>query len=78
VVASALEARAIRSELGKGFAIVTPGVRLVGGDKGDQARVVTPEDAIAAGATHLVVGRPITAAESPVAAAKKFVDAIGR
>lgn len=74
VVASAMEAKAIRSKLGKGFAIVTPGVRLAGGDKGDQARVVTPADAIAAGATHLVVGRPITEAENPVLAAKKFAE----
>lgn len=76
VVASAMEARALRTELGKDFAIVTPGVRLAGGDKGDQARVVTPRDAIAAGATHLVVGRPITEAKSPVAAAKTFAEAI--
>ena len=72
VVASALEARALRTELGANFAIVTPGVRLAGEEKGDQARVVTPREAIAAGATHLVVGRPITGAESPVSAAKKF------
>jgi orotidine-5'-phosphate decarboxylase len=72
VVASALEARALRTELGTNFAIVTPGVRLAGEDKGDQARVVIPRAAIEAGATHLVVGRPITGAESPVAAAKKF------
>jgi orotidine-5'-phosphate decarboxylase len=50
---------------------------LEGGDKGDQARVVTPRAAIEAGATHLVVGRPITGAESPVAAAKKFAGEIG-
>ena len=77
VVASALEAKALRTELGANFAIVIPGVRLAGGDKGDQARVVTPRDAIAAGATHLVVGRPISGAESPVAAAKKFAAEIG-
>jgi orotidine-5'-phosphate decarboxylase len=76
VVASAMEARALRTELGKDFAIVTPGVRLAGGEKGDQARVVTPRDAIAAGATHLVVGRPITEADSPVMAAKTFAAAI--
>ena len=70
VVASAREAKAIRNELGAGFAIVTPGVRPAGSAKGDQARVVTPAEAIAAGATHLVVGRPITEAENPMAAAK--------
>jgi orotidine-5'-phosphate decarboxylase len=74
VVASAQEAKAIRNRLGKGFAIVTPGVRLAGGDKGDQSRVVTPAEAIAAGATHLVVGRPITGATYPIAAAKKFAE----
>src|SRR6185369_1258780 len=77
VVASALEAKALRTELGTNFAIVTPGVRLAGEEKGDQARVVTPRDAIAAGATHLVVGRPISGAESPVSAAKKFAAEIG-
>jgi orotidine-5'-phosphate decarboxylase len=77
VVASALEAKALRTELGTNFAIVTPGVRLAGEEKGDQARVVTPQEAIAAGATHLVVGRPISGAASPVAAAKKFAAEIG-
>jgi orotidine-5'-phosphate decarboxylase len=77
VVASALEAKALRTELGTNFAIVTPGVRLAGEEKGDQARVVTPQEAIAAGSTHLVVGRPISGAASPVAAAKKFAAEIG-
>jgi len=77
VVASALEAKALRTELGTKFAIVTPGVRFAGEEKGDQARVVTPRDAIAAGATHLVVGRPISGAESPVSAARKFAAEIG-
>jgi orotidine-5'-phosphate decarboxylase len=77
VVASAMEAAALRNELGTKFAIVTPGVRLAGGDKGDQARVVTPRAAIEAGATHLVVGRPITGAKSPVTAAKEFAVEIG-
>ncbi len=72
VVASAREAKAIRSGLGAGFAIVTPGVRPAGAAKGDQARVVTPAEAIACGATHLVVGRPITEAPDPIAAARKI------
>ena len=59
LVASAQEARELRRELGEGFAIVTPGVRPAGSAVGDQSRVVTPADAIAAGATHVVVGRPI-------------------
>ena len=70
VISSAREARAIRRELGSGFAIVTPGVRPEGEPSGDQARVVTPAEAMAAGATHIVVGRPIIAAPDPAAAAR--------
>lgn len=73
IVASAHEAQELRRELGEGFAIVTPGVRPAGTDQGDQARVVTPAQAIEAGATHLVVGRPITAAPDPVAAAQQIL-----
>jgi orotidine-5'-phosphate decarboxylase len=53
--------------------IVTPGVRPSGTDHGDQARVVTPAEAIAAGATHIVVGRPITAAADPAAEARAIL-----
>jgi orotidine-5'-phosphate decarboxylase len=67
VVASAHEASLLRSELGDDFAIVTPGVRPAGAVRGDQARVVTPAEAMASGATHIVVGRPITEAEDPAA-----------
>ncbi|HKS97141.1 MAG TPA: orotidine-5'-phosphate decarboxylase [Terriglobia bacterium] len=73
VVASAQETRQVRQALGAGFAIVNPGVRPKGADAGDQARVVTPSEAIAAGATHIVVGRPITAAPDPAAAAAAIV-----
>lgn len=69
VVASAKEAANLRRSLGTGFAIVNPGVRPAGSDAGDQARVVTPKDAIAAGADYIVVGRPITGAKDPAAAA---------
>lgn len=69
VVASAHEAANLRRSLGTGFAIVTPGVRPAGTEAGDQARVVTPKDAIAAGADYIVVGRPITAAKEPATAA---------
>ena len=77
VVASGQEAAAIRNEIGPQFLIVTPGVRLAGGASDDQARVVTPAAAIQSGATHLVVGRPITAAADPAAAAQAFLAQIG-
>ena len=69
-------AKPLRSELGNGFAIVTPGVRPSGTDHGDQARVATPAEAIAAGATHIVVGRPITAAADPAAEARAILGQI--
>ncbi len=74
IVASPLEAGEIRRELGEGFAIVTPGVRLAGNEHGDQSRVLTPAEAIASGATHVVVGRPITAAKDPARAAHAILD----
>jgi orotidine-5'-phosphate decarboxylase len=70
VVSSAREVKALRAKLGENFLIVTPGVRPAGSDHGDQARVVTPAEAIQSGATHIVVGRPITAAKDPAAAAR--------
>ena len=73
IVTSPNEVAEIRRELGTGFAIVTPGIRPAGSDIGDQARVATPADAIRAGATHLVVGRPITAAMDPGAAARSVL-----
>jgi orotidine-5'-phosphate decarboxylase len=76
VVASAQEASALRSELEGDFAIVTPGVRPAGTEPGDQARVVTPAEAIAAGATHIVVGRPITAAADPAGEARAILGQI--
>ena len=76
LVASAQEARELRTALGEDFAIVTPGVRPAGASAGDQARVVTPKDAIAAGATYLVVGRPILEAPDPAKAAQQIADEI--
>ena len=73
VVASAHEASDLRNQLGKDFAIVTPGVRPAGTGHGDQVRVVTPAEAIAAGATHIVVGRPITEAADPASEAREIL-----
>ena len=69
VVASAREAAAIRARFGDDLLVVTPGVRPAGVARDDQARAVAPADAIAAGADHLVVGRPIANAENPREAA---------
>jgi orotidine-5'-phosphate decarboxylase len=76
IVTSAREASALRSKLGDAFAIVTPGVRPVGSSVADQVRVVTPAEAIAAGATHIVVGRPITEAADPAAEARAILGQI--
>jgi orotidine-5'-phosphate decarboxylase len=77
VVASAREAASLRAELGNDFAIVTPGVRRAGTSHGDQVRVVTPGEAIAAGASHIVVGRPITEAADPAAEARAILGQMG-
>jgi len=76
VIASAREAPALRAELGEDFAIVTPGVRPAGTGHGDQVRVVTPSEALAAGASHIVVGRPITGAADPAAEARAILGEI--
>lgn len=68
VVASPQEAKRLRETLGPDAYIVTPGVRPAGAAKGDQSRVATPAQAFANGASHIVVGRPITQAEDPAAA----------
>ena len=73
VVASPQEIALIRRRCGKSFAIVTPGIRGAGDVKGDQSRTMTGQDALAAGATYLVVGRPIIAAADPRIAAEQFV-----
>jgi orotidine-5'-phosphate decarboxylase len=78
IVCSGAEAAAVRKAVGPGLRIVCPGVRPAGGDPGDQARVVTPESAIAAGADFVVCGRPIRAAADPVAAANAVADEIAR
>ena len=68
VVCSPLEAGKVHERCGSGFVTVTPGVRFADGDKGDQKRVMTPEEAKKVGSDYIVVGRPITAAADPVAA----------
>ena len=78
VVCSPLEAGTVHENCGKDFLTVTPGVRFAGGEVGDQARVTTPAKAKEIGSDYIVVGRPITQAEDPVAAyrqcVKDFVD----
>jgi orotidine-5'-phosphate decarboxylase len=71
VVASALEATAIRRAAGEDFAIVTPGIRFAEGDPHDQKRVATPGDAASAGADYLVIGRAVLGADDPVAALRR-------
>ena len=73
VVASPQEAAMLRELLGPDALIVTPGVRPAGADLGDQSRVVTPKAAFDAGASHIVIGRPITQAADPVAAFEAIV-----
>jgi orotidine-5'-phosphate decarboxylase len=73
VVSSPREVKTLRAKLGSDFLVVTPGVRPAGAAHGDQARVATPAEAIAAGATHIVVGRPITSAADPAAEAAKIL-----
>lgn len=81
VVSSPLEAarvRALAKAAGRpDFLIVTPGVRPEGADKGDQQRIATPRAALEAGASHLVVARPVVAADDPLAAAAAIVEAMG-
>lgn len=73
VVCSPLEAEKVHNNCGKEFITVTPGVRFADGDKGDQKRVMTPEDAKKIGSDYIVVGRPITEAQDPVAAYERCV-----
>jgi orotidine-5'-phosphate decarboxylase len=76
VVASPHEAEMVRTIVGPKLSIVTPGIRLQGGELGDQKRVMGPGEALAAGASHLVVGRPIVEAADPLAAAQQILEAM--
>ena len=73
VVCSPLEAALVKEACGAEFATVTPGIRFADGDVGDQVRVMTPEKARVGGSDYIVVGRPITQAEDPVAAYRRCV-----
>ncbi len=77
VVCSPLEAGVVKEACGRGFLVVTPGVRPAGVAVGDQRRVLTPAGAIAAGADYLVVGRPVTAAPDPVRAVRAIAEEAG-
>jgi orotidine-5'-phosphate decarboxylase len=73
IVCSAEESAAVRKVVGPDMAVVTPGIRPAGSDAGDQKRVMTPADALQAGSSHLVVGRPIVKAPDPKAAAEAIL-----
>ncbi|MCK5874490.1 MAG: orotidine-5'-phosphate decarboxylase [Alcanivoracaceae bacterium] len=76
VVCSAQEAPMLRDTCGDSFLKVTPGIRPVGADAGDQSRVVTPPDAVAMGVSHMVIGRPITRAASPTRAVAEIIQSL--
>jgi orotidine-5'-phosphate decarboxylase len=78
IVCSAEEASAVRRVIGPDMAVVTPGIRPAGADKGDQKRVMTPADALRAGASHLVVARPIVGATDRRMAAQSILDEMNR
>jgi orotidine-5'-phosphate decarboxylase len=73
LIASPMEAEALKKQVGSSLLIVTPGVRPAGSAAGDQKRVMTPGEAIKAGADHIVVARPVVAAPEPKAAAEAIV-----
>jgi orotidine-5'-phosphate decarboxylase len=77
VVCSAHEISALRAALGPDFLLVVPGIRPAGSDVGDQKRVMGPVEALAQGASILVIGRPITAAPDPGAAARAIAESLG-
>lgn len=76
IVCSPKEIELVRASVAPGFKLVVPGIRPVGAAVGDQKRVMTPKDAVAAGADVLVIGRPITTASDPAAAARAIAESI--
>lgn len=78
IVCAAHEIAMVRALCGPDFVLMVPGIRPAGADTHDQKRVMTPEQAVQAGATHLVIGRPITGAEDPEYAARTILESIDR
>jgi len=78
VIASPQEIRPLRAALGSDFLVVTPGIRPSWAEAGDQKRVMTPSEAIAAGANYVVIGRPIVAADKPVEVAQRVTTEMAR
>lgn len=76
VVCSALEIELLRNACDKNFELMVPGIRPAGSAKGDQKRVMTPPEAVQKGATHLVIGRPITGADDPAEAAQQIIESM--
>jgi len=76
VVCSALETRELAATLGKNFALVTPGIRLPDSVKDDQTRIATPAAALRDGSHYLVIGRPITRSDNPIATLRTIIDEI--
>lgn len=76
LICSASDLENVRAAVGHGLTLITPGIRPAGADLGDQKRVMSPNRALAAGADHLVIGRPITAASDPRAAFRAILDEI--
>ncbi len=78
VVCSAHEIEKLRKACGNDFALMVPGIRPAGSAQGDQKRVMIPSDALGVGATHLVIGRPITGADDPAMAAQNIIDDLNK
>ncbi len=76
IVCSGQEIQLVRGALGQDFVLMVPGIRPAGSDVGDQKRVMTPKEALDAGATHLVIGRPITGAKDPAQAAADILETL--
>lgn len=76
VVCSSHEISALRAHLGPDFTLMVPGIRPAESEAGDQKRIMTPREALALGATHLVIGRPITQSPDPAAAARRILEGL--